>query len=302
MDLALVVMAAGFGSRYGGLKQVERVGPQGAALMEFSIFDAIRSGFNRLIVVVNPQNEELVREQLSSILALEERKISVDFVQQRLDDLPEGCPLPPARQKPWGTGQAVWAIRKVVQSPFVVINADDFYGLEAFQKMAEFFRNQRDRSDTCALVSYELENTLSSFGSVSRALCTVNKNGQLIAIEEHTKITAEEGGIFSYFNGEKRLLEANQPVSVNFWGFSPTLFQWMSEMFKEFLKKNITSETAEFYLPSIARSLIEKMQTTFNVLTSKSRWFGITYREDKPLIEQAILSLTQKKSYPQKLF
>jgi dTDP-glucose pyrophosphorylase len=289
MYLTLLVLAAGMGSRYGGLKQVDPVGPSGETILDYAVFDAKRAGFARVVFVIRREMEAVFRKTVATKYA---GKIPVDFVFQGIEDLPEGFSPPAGRDKPWGTGHAVWCARAVLQGPFAVINADDFYGMAAFSRLAMFLGNAEPGK--CAMVGFRLANTLSENGPVSRGIC-YGKDGKLDVINEETAITRADIGAGLRFSGD-------EIVSMNFWGFGPGIFAGLDADLRAFLAAHGSDPKAEFYLPSAASALIAAGTITVDVLFSEDQWFGITYQEDRPQVVSAIEKLVSDGLYPGKLF
>ena len=299
MKPTLLILAAGMGSRFGGLKQVEPVGPNGETILEYSIFDAIRAGFGKVVFVIRESFSADFKNRFESKL---KGKIDIEYVYQEIHKLPEGFNLPEGREKPWGTGHAILMAKEVINEPFAAINADDFYGAEAYQVIAEYLRNLTD-PQKYAMVGYQLNNTLSDFGSVSRGICVTNSNQHLTKITETHKIRQENQKILCESEtGETVELTGNEAVSMNFWGFHPSLFQNIEIQFIEFLKNNIHLPKSEFYIPFIVFEMILKGQASVDVLNADSPWFGVTYQEDKPYVIKQIQKLTKQGVYPSKLW
>lgn len=294
----LVILAAGMGSRFGGLKQVQPVGPHGELIIEYSIFDALRAGFDRLVLVIRKDIEADFRATIGRRL---ESRMAVEYVFQELDDLPGVARASslPTRTKPWGTGHAVLAARDVVKRPFAVINADDFYGASGYRALAAHFAASRDY----ALVGYPLRQTLSEHGSVSRGVCAVDAAGRLKNITELTKIEQTAAGV-RYLDGAgaAQPLTGDETVSVNFWGFTPALLPQLQALFAEFLAARGADPKAEFYLPTAISDLNERGAANVALLRSESAWFGITYREDLPTAMGAVRELVAAGQYPAPLW
>lgn len=302
MQPALLVLAAGMGSRYGGLKQLDPVGPSGETVLDYAVFDAIRAGFGRVVFVIRREFEAVFREQIGAKYA---GKIAVDYVFQSLDALPLGFVVPAGREKPWGTGHAVWCARTALREPFAVINADDFYGADSFRCLAEFLGVQpqfKPRNPVPALamsqfaiVGFRLENTLSEHGAVSRGICVTGDDGKLSSITERSGILGTAVGSGKEFTGQ-------EIVSMNCWGFTSTLFPALDQQFAAFLTAHGTEPKAEFYLPAAVSAMIQRGTARVTVLRSEASWFGVTYREDKPRVVAAIADLVSRSVYPAKLF
>ncbi len=280
------------GSRYGGLKQVDPVGPSGETILDYSVYDALRAGFGRVVFVIRRDFEKLFREQIG---AKYEGRIAVDYVFQSVDALPAGFAVPAGREKPWGTGHATWCAREVLREPFAVINADDFYGADAFRQLGEFLARARGASS--AMVGFRLENTLSENGAVSRGVCEVAGDGTLLGVTEHT-------GILPVEVGSGRKYEGHTIVSMNCWGFSPGIFPRLDERFRSFLADVMPGNPlkAEFYLPGSVSELIARKETDVRVFPTTGSWFGVTYREDRPRVVAALNGLVEKGQYPGKLW
>ncbi|MEM7790028.1 MAG: sugar phosphate nucleotidyltransferase [Verrucomicrobiota bacterium] len=299
MQPTLLILAAGMGSRYGGLKQLDQMGPQGETVLDYSVYDAIEAGFGKVVFVIRQDFAEAFRSAIGEKFS---DRIEVTYAFQELSDLPDGFSLPDAREKPWGTAHAVRAARKEINTPFAVINADDFYGRDAFVQLIQYFADQPNEIGlrTC-MVGYSLENTLSDHGSVNRGLCAV-ENGTLQSVEEHTGISQDTNGAIHGFNlqGAAVALEPSAIVSMNFWGFTPAIFNCIETQFIDFLKKRGSEMKSECYIPSIVDHLIQTKQTECVVLETSSSWFGVTYPEDKPLVQESIRKLVQNGAYPEK--
>lgn len=298
MKPTLVLLAAGMGSRYGGLKQLDPMGPNGETLMDYSIFDAIRAGFGKVVFVIRHDIEEAFK---SSIGSKYEKYIPVEYAFQSLDDLPQGFSVPDGRVKPWGTGHAVYAARNVVKGPFVLINADDFYGSDGYLKMSKFLA--AGNPGEFAMCGFLMKNTVSENGSVSRGICDIDGNGNLVNVVEHTKIFKENGKYISKSDGRAdEEFAADTVVSMNMWGFQDTLFEYLEDLFIEFLKEKGTELKSEFYIPAVVDSLVKQNKITAKVIVSESSWFGITYQEDKPEVQKSLKELIVNGVYPEKLF
>jgi len=293
MQPTLLVLAAGMGSRYGGLKQIDSVGPSGETVLDYAVFDALRAGFGRVVFVIRREFESVFREKIGAKYA---GKIIVDYVFQSLDALPPGFVIPAGREKPWGTGHAVWCARESVREPFAVINADDFYGADSLVQLARFL-DQRSAGGAAefAIVGFRLANTLSEHGMVSRGICTARPDGTLESITERTGIVADDVG-------EGRTFSGREIVSMNCWGFTPAVFAGIDRQFRAFLAKYGSDPKAEFYLPAAISTLIQRSEATVRVLPTVDSWFGVTYREDKPRVIAELASLVSEGVYPAKLF
>ena len=299
----LLVLAAGMGSRYGSLKQMDGVGPNGEAIIDYSIYDAIRAGFGKVVFVIRHSFEKEFKEMFSP-----ERfggKIEVDFVFQELDYLPEGFSVPEGREKPWGTNHAVMMGATAVHEPFAVINSDDFYGTDAYRVMGEYLSKLDGAKGEYAMIGYEVNKTLSDNGTVSRGVCTVNEEGFLTSMVERTKIERNaEGTIVFHDLGDDQPLEENTPVSMNFFGFTPDYFAHSEEGFKEFLASDDvkTNLKAEFFIPLMVNKLVASGDARLKVLSTTAQWFGVTYKEDKPALVAKIEKLIEEGVYPRNLW
>jgi dTDP-glucose pyrophosphorylase len=301
MKPTLLILAAGMGSRYGGLKQVDPVGPNGEAIIDYSIYDAIRSGYGKVVFVIRESFAEAFKESFDKKLT---GKIEVAYVFQELDNIPDGIPVNPERTKPWGTGHAVLVAKDVINEPFVVINADDFYGPSSYQLLADYFKEIENKpGENYSMVGYGLEHTLSEHGHVSRGVCEKDNNGFLRTVIERTQIERMGGKIISKIDENTNLeLTGKEVVSMNTWGFMPSFFNYLETYFAEFIKTNAENPKAEFYIPTVVNDLIQKGEITLKVLESKDRWFGVTYKEDKDSAVESINALIGNGVYPSKLW
>lgn len=300
MKPTLFVLAAGMGSRYGGLKQLDSLGPHGETIMDYSIYDAIQAGFGKVVFVIRKDFEQDFREK---VLSKYEGHIPVEVVFQSVDKLPEGYVCPTERTKPWGTNHAVLMGKDVINEPFAVINADDFYGRDAFNVIAsELSRPHTGKGDYC-MVGFRIGNTMSENGSVARGVCKV-KGGNLASIVERTKIEYNENHDIVYLDdyGFKETLNPVTPVSMNFWGFTPDYFDYSEREFRKFLDENINSEKAEFFIPLAIDSLIDSGEAHVKVLDTTSKWFGVTYAKDRPGVVERFSELHANGEYPDNLF
>ena len=291
-NITLLIMAAGMGSRYGGLKQLDAIGPSGETIIDYSVYDAIKAGFNKVVFIIRKDFEQ---EFKSKITDKYEGQIQVEFAFQDLNDLPDGFTCPEGREKPWGTGHAILSARNVINEPFIAINGDDFYGRESFKVVADYYR---EGANSFSMVAFKLDKTLSSFGGVTRGLCTVNDE-KLNTVIETADLEKTDYGVSSNRDIE---LDGSEPVSMNVWGFTPILFKYLEEKFVEFLSQNGTEMKSEYLIPSVVNELIQSGQETVHVLRSGATWFGVTYKEDKPYVEGEIEKLVNKGEYPGKLF
>ncbi len=300
-DASLVIMAAGMGSRYGGIKQLEPVGPSGEIIMDYSIYDAMEAGFNKVVFIIRRDLEEDFKEIIGNRI---EKQIKAEYVFQELEALPEGFNKPLQRTKPWGTGQAVLCCREVVKEPFAVINADDYYGKEAFRLVARFLKDSSYRSDQYCMAGFILGNTLSENGTVTRGVCKANEAGLLEDIVETSGI--ERSGDRARAQnaaGEDITLDLNSIVSMNMWGFKPGLFDALEKGFVEFLSSIGGNELKkEYLLPTVVGELIKSGQAEVIVKKTPDRWFGVTYKEDKEAVVNSIRALVEQGVYPPRLF
>lgn len=299
----LVVMAAGIGNRYGGLKQIEPVGPHGEIIVDYSIYDALKAGFGRVVFVITRDIQEAFRKSVGRNV---EKRCETAYVFQALEDLPVGFEIPPGRLKPWGTGHAVLSCRKVVDSPFAVINADDLYGPSSYQTLCDFLKSAQDRDDvqTYFMIGYVLRNTLTEHGHVARGVCLVDDAGFLLGIRERTHIE-KFGEIIRYTEDGETWVElpGETVVSMNFWGFTPSLFPELEVRFSHFLHRNRDKlQEAEYFLPDVIGDLIQEKKARVKVLPTNERWFGVTYKQDILGVRQAIRDLIHRGIYPENLW
>ena len=285
-------MAAGMGSRYGGLKQLDPVGPSGETIIDYSVYDAIRSGFNKIVFIIRKDFEKEFRSQITDKY---QDRIKVEFAFQDLNDLPQGFTCPEGRVKPWGTGHAILTASELIQEPFVAINGDDFYGYESFKIVADYYQGE---GATFSMVAFQLDKTLSEFGGVTRGLCTV-RTDLLDTVVETGDLMRTEDGISSDREIE---LDGSEPVSMNVWGFTPDLFKHLKAMFIDFLDKEGGEMKSEYLIPTVVNNLIRSGQKQVHVLRTSSKWFGVTYKEDKPFVSQQIQDLIDDDTYPKQLF
>ncbi len=302
MKPTLLVLAAGMGSRYGGLKQLDPMGPSGETLLDYSVFDALRAGFGRVVFVIRRDFQDQFREVVGRKF---EERTEVGYVFQELDELPGGFQRSATRQKPWGTGHAIWCARDEVRTPFAAINADDFYGAGAYRALAGFFAEQATPEAgaraTFAMVGYQLDRTLSEHGSVARGVCAVNDAARLEKVEERTGIgrvspggpirSPQPDGSFAEYTG-------GETVSMNFWGFTPALFPLLETGLEQFLRANIDDPKAEYYIPAAVAETIAAGTAQVRVLPTDATWFGVTYREDKPVVAASLAELVRAGVYP----
>jgi dTDP-glucose pyrophosphorylase len=291
-DITLLVMAAGMGSRYGGLKQLDPIGPNGETIIDYSVWDAVESGFSKVVFIIRREFEKEFKERISDKYA---GTIQVEFAFQELQSLPYGFTCPEGRIKPWGTGHAILSALDFISGPFVVINGDDYYGRESFKVVSDYYR---EGADQFSMVAFQLDKTLSIFGGVTRGLCTV-KEGKLDTVIETENLQKTESGISS---DRDIVLDGTEPVSMNMWGFTPVLFDYLKDMFVDFLKINGTEFKSEFLIPSVINDLIQSERERVHILRSNSNWFGVTYKEDKSYVMGEIQKLIDVGAYPLKLF
>jgi hypothetical protein len=294
-------LAAGVGARFGGLKQMEPVGPGGEAVLDYAVFDAKRAGFGKFVFVIRREIERDFRESFGRRFA---RHVNVDYTFQELDMVPAGRYVPPQRAKPWGTGHAVMCAAPSLDRPFAVINADDFYGAESFRALARFLTQSAPASpERFAMVGFQLDRTLSEHGSVARGLCQTDAGGDLASVEELTAIERHPGGVRNKEpDGSYRDLTGREIVSMNCWGFTPGLFGGLRRLFAEFLDRNEANPKAEFYLPTAINALVRQGQARVKVLPTPCHWFGVTYREDRPVVVESIRALIRAGEYPERLW
>lgn len=300
MKPTLFVLAAGMGSRYGGLKQLDGLGPNGETIMDHSIYDAIQSGFGKVVFVIRKDFEKDFREK---ILSKYENHIPVEVVFQSLDALPEGFTCPAERVKPWGTNHAVLMGKDVIKEPFAIINADDFYGRDSFAVIAKELMAMEGKKNQYCMVGFRVGNTMSESGTVARGVC-VTKDGLLTDVVERTAIGYKEDGriAFTDENGVEQILAPETPVSMNLWGFTPDYFDYSEEYFKKFLKENSENLKAEFFIPLLVNELVTTGKATVKVLDTTSKWFGVTYAADRPAVVEKFAELHANGEYPQNMF
>jgi hypothetical protein len=300
MKPTLFVLAAGMGSRYGGLKQLDGLGPHGETIMDYSIYDAIKAGFGKVVFVIRKDFEADFR---SKILSKYEGHIPVAVVFQSTDKLPEGYTCPADRTKPWGTNHAVMMGKEAINEPFAVINADDFYGRDAFRVLGEELQKPRSGKGDYCMVGFRVGNTMSENGSVARGVCS-NKNGLLTSVVERTAISYDDKHniTFTDENGVLQTLDPKTPVSMNMWGFTPDYFEYSEREFRKFLDKDLNTPKAEFFIPLVIDTLINSGEATVKVLDTDSKWFGVTYAGDRPSVVEKFAQLHAEGLYPEKMF
>jgi NDP-sugar pyrophosphorylase family protein len=294
---SLVILAAGIASRYGSMKQVQGFGPGGETLMEYAIFDAVRSGFKKVVFVIRKHFADDFKQIFEPRL---KDRVEIAYVYQELDSFTEGVAIPDERKKPWGTAHAVLCAMEVVTEPFAVINADDFYGYDAFRKASNFLESECS-PDRYAILGYDLSQTLSEHGSVNRGVCQLDKDGNLSSIVERINISTKDGKVICDDDKEPKELSVNTSVSMNFWCFHPSIFGYTQKMFRDFLGDNLQNIKAEFFIPIVADQFI-KDSGTIKVIRTNVPWFGVTYKEDAPEVEKRLNELVQKGEYPNRLW
>lgn len=298
MKPTLLILAAGMGSRYGGLKQVDGVGPGGEPIIEYSVYDAIRAGFGKVVFVIRKDIEAAFRETFGDKF---QDKIQVEYAFQAVNTPIEGVGELPEREKPWGTAHAVLVARHLIHEPFAVINADDYYGISGFEDMARFLKNDC-APDHYAMIGYQLDKTLSEAGHVNRGICEVDEAGLLTDVVERHKIHRTDKGIFYEEGGQKHPLSGEALASMNFWGFHQHIFDEIHQQFIDFVKDNKDNPGAEFYIPTVVNQLIKDDEIRLSVLPNKEQWYGVTYREDKDLVKKAFELLAEEGKYPGRLW
>ena len=299
MQPTLLILAAGMASRYGSMKQTEGFGPSGETIMDYSIYDAINAGFGKVVFIIRKDFAENFKANFGAKL---KGKIEVDYVYQELSSFVDENNLPSERTKPWGTGHAILCASDIVKEPFAVINADDYYGKDAFVKAAAFLNNECNEH-TYAIIGYQLDKTLSEHGTVSRGVCEVDENHNLISVNERTKIYKNADGKVIYEENDKSVeVPGNSSVSMNFWCFDPSVFELTKNLFSEFVPANKENIKAEFFIPIIADAFIEKDGNQIKVIPTSSQWFGVTYKEDAPSVKNSIDELVKEKAYPPSLW
>ena len=301
MKPTLLVLAAGMGSRYGGFKQLDGIGPNGETIMDYSIYDAIRSGFGKVVFVIRHDFEKDFKEK---ILSKYENHIAVDVVFQSIDKLPDGFVPNPERTKPWGTNHAVLMGSEIIREPFAVINADDFYGQDSFRVLAKALTDMEGKTGEYCMVGFRVGNTLSESGEVSRGVCHISDDGFLTTVTERHHIMRRDGGAVSFLDesGNAIVLDDNALVSMNMWGFTPDYFEYSKKAFVEFLSEHGNDLKTEFYIPSMVNELITRGAASVKVYDTTSSWFGVTYAADKPSVMANVTKLVEEGVYPNKLF
>ena len=299
MKPTLFILASGMGSRYGGLKQLDGLGPNGETIMDYSVYDALRAGFGKIVFVIRKDFEKEFREK---IISKYEGHVPVEVVFQSLDALPEGFTPDPERTKPWGTGQAVLMGKDVIKEPFAVINADDYYGPESFKLLADALREMEGQKNRYCMVGFNIENTLSENGGVSRGLCTVDADGNLTDVTECHGIERKNGKLIHILDNNEVPFPENANVSMNLWGFTPDYFDYSEEAFVDFLNAHSKELKSEFYIPTVVNNLIKANKISLKVIPTPSKWFGVTYAADRQATVDMFRKLTEEGIYPTPLF
>ena len=298
MKPTLLILAAGMGSRYGGLKQMDELGPDGESIIDYSVFDAIRAGFGKVVFVIREDFAQAFKDRFEPRL---KGRIETEYVYQGLNNLPNGFAVPDGREKPWGTGHAMLMAKEAINTPFAIINADDFYGKDSFRQAIEFIAASQKENEY-AMIGYALMNTLSEHGTVSRGVCQADAGNRLTNIVERTKIGKEKGKIFYYEENKQTELTGHEPVSMNFWIFKPQFFNHLEEGFKQFLQERGHEMKSEFYFNKQADNMIKSGDATVKIINTPAQWFGVTYQEDKPMVKKALEKLHKNGEYPAKLW
>jgi hypothetical protein len=299
MKPTLLILAAGMASRYGSMKQVDGFGPNGETIIDYSIYDAIKAGFGKVSFIIREEFAEPFKAIFEPKL---KGRIETDYVYQSFDLKPFGIDKNIERAKPWGTAHAVLAARDQIHEPFCVINADDFYGYDAFEKMAKFLTTEV-ADDKFSIIGYQVDKTLSDYGTVSRGVCEVDDNNNMVAIKERLKVYFDKnGGVVYEDNGKEIPLPSDTRVSMNFWGFTPAVFKLTEPLFKEFVAANENDPKAEFFIPLIGDELIKSGEASFKIIPTSAKWFGVTYKEDKPIVQKCISDLVDSGTYPANLW
>lgn len=309
MKPTLLVLAAGMGSRYGGLKQLDTLGPSGETIIDYSIYDAVQAGFGKVVYIVREYFKKdmikAVNEKYGHVKCLDGTPLQLDFVTQELDKIPAGFTLNPEREKPWGTAHALLMAKDVINEPFAVINGDDYYGKESFMILADWLRNHEGTAGHYSLVGFELDNTLSESGQVSRGVGSADESGYLTEVVEHHKIAKAEDGVIygqNSITGDTVALAPNTLCSMNMWGFTPDYFEKSEKIFKSFLEKNIGELKSEFYIPFVIDSIIKNGEGKCELLKTSSRWFGVTFKEDRPGVVAKFKEFVDNGVYPTPLY
>jgi dTDP-glucose pyrophosphorylase len=297
MKPSLVILAAGMASRYGSMKQVEGFGPSGETIMDYSIYDAIRAGFGKVVFIIRKEFEKNFREIVGKDI---EPRIKVEYVFQELNKYSEGFQIPSERTKPWGTAHAVLCADEKVKEPFAVINADDFYGKDSFEKAYKFLNECNPKVHS--IIGYELLNTLSEHGTVNRGVCEVDEKGNLVSVVERLNVSREGDHVVCNDEHSPKELPLDTPVSMNFWCFDPSVFDYTKRVFKEFLSQNASNPKAEFFIPIVADKYIKEGEGVIKVIPTSAKWFGVTYKEDAPMVRASLRKLVDAGDYPENLW
>jgi len=299
MKPTLVIMAAGMASRYGSMKQIQQFGPGGETIMDYSIYDAIKAGFQKVVFIIRKDFADDFKAIFESKL---KGRIETEYVFQEMNKYMEGYSVPVERTKPWGTSHAILCAKEAVDEPFAVINADDFYGADAFKKAVHFL-NQECKPDVYAIIGYQLSNTLSEHGTVSRGVCDVDTEGNLVAIKERLKISRQNGVMVDEESADKKIqLPEEAKASMNFWCFHPSVFDFIQRGFRDFLQQNISNPKAEYLIPFTADQWVKAGNGVIKVIPTSSKWFGVTYKEDAPVVQKSLNELVQQREYPENLW
>lgn len=298
MQPTLLILAAGMASRYGSMKQTEGFGPTGETIMDYSIYDAIKAGFGKVVFIIRKDFAEQFKATFEPKL---KGKIVTEYVYQEMDSFVEDATIAVSRQKPWGTGHAILCAKEVIKEPFAVINADDFYGKDGFVKAAQFLRSKCTPS-VYSIIGYQLAKTLSEFGTVSRGVCEVDSDNKLVSIKERTKLYKEQNRIVFEENDEKVEVPYHSSVSMNFWCFHPAIFTDIQKLFKQFVVEHVNNPKSEFFIPILAQNFMENNHGSIEVIPTNAQWFGVTYKEDAPIVKASIDKLIANKEYPANLW
>jgi UTP-glucose-1-phosphate uridylyltransferase len=298
MGATLLVLAAGMASRYGSLKQIDKFGPSGESIIDYSIYDAIDAGFTKVVFIIRKEFEQEFKEIFEPRLA---GSIETAYVYQQLESFTNDFIIPAERSKPWGTAHAVLCAKNVINEPFAVINGDDFYGRDAFKK-AYYFITKAASHNLWANICYELNNTLSDYGSVSRGICETGADNFITSIIERTKVYRENNSIVAEENGQLLVLDKKTKASMNFWCFTPDVFEFSAQLFQQFLSKHLDEPKSEFFIPLVGDEFIKQGKGNITAITTSAKWFGVTYKEDKPIVQHCITDLTDRMAYPKSLW
>lgn len=300
MKPTLLIIAAGMGSRYGGLKQIDSVGPNGEIIIDYSMYDAVKAGFEKIVFVIRHYFEEAFREKIGNKL---NSIVQTAYAYQELDSYLDGYPIPVGRDKPWGTGHAILVAKDVIDEPFVVINADDYYGVNSYQIIKEYLTGTRSDNNDYCMVGYTLGNTLSEYGYVSRGVCRCDDEMYLKSVTEIKKIIKQrQGAVFTDESGQEQKLSGDEIVSMNLWGFQPDIFKHLQKQFREFLVEYGKEQKREFYIPDVIDKLVASRQKRVKVLHTEDSWFGVTYKEDRQIAQKCIQKLIDRGIYPYRLW